>query len=120
LISPARYKYFQKKQAAVARGRVISPETKEQIAIEQKYAGYIRRQQEQIERFKKLEHKKLPPGLDYQKLHGLSNEAKVKLAKLRPLSVGQAGRIAGVSPADVAVLLVHLEVGRRSRPAVVE
>jgi tRNA uridine 5-carboxymethylaminomethyl modification enzyme len=116
LISKERFACFLKKKVAVESGEEISPEAVEQIAISNKYAGYITRQLQQIERFKKLENKKLPDDFDYQSLKGLSSEARLKLAKIRPVSIGQATRIAGVSPADISVLLIHLET--RSRKVV--
>lgn len=67
----------------------------------------------QVERFEKLEGKRLPPDIDYDKIHGLSSEARQKLNKQRPQSVGQASRISGVSPADISVLLIYLEQQRR-------
>jgi tRNA uridine 5-carboxymethylaminomethyl modification enzyme len=108
LVSKERYRAFLKKRAAVTAKKRISPEVSEQIDISEKYAGYIKRQLEQIARFKKMEDRRLPDDLDFEKLHGLSREAQQKLAKLRPVSVGQASRIAGVSPADISVLLIHL------------
>ncbi|MBQ1418202.1 MAG: tRNA uridine-5-carboxymethylaminomethyl(34) synthesis enzyme MnmG, partial [Firmicutes bacterium] len=79
-----------------------------------KYAGYIEKQLAQIERFKKLEDKVLPADLDYLNMDGLRIEARQKLDAQRPLSVGQASRISGVSPADIGVLLVTLEKMRRT------
>lgn len=79
------------------------------VEVEIKYEGYIAKQIQQIARFQKLEHKKIPQELDYENLHGLRIEAKQKLAQFRPLSIGQASRISGVSPADINVLLIHLE-----------
>jgi tRNA uridine 5-carboxymethylaminomethyl modification enzyme len=81
----------------------------EQVEISIKYEGYIKRQLIQVEQFKKLEKRRLPEGLDYSGIHGLSLEARQKLAKIKPDSVGQASRISGVSPADISVLLVYLE-----------
>ena len=81
----------------------------EQVEISLKYAGYIARQQRQVEEMRRLEHKALPPDLDYAALSGLRLEARQKLAAIRPLNLGQAGRISGVSPADVAALMIHLE-----------
>ena len=78
------------------------------VAIALKYEGYIRLEEERIRQFRKLERKRLPPDLDYQAIRGLRLEARQKLAKLRPVSIGQAGRISGVSPADLSVLLVYL------------
>ena len=81
----------------------------EQVNIEIKYEGYIRRQMQQVEHFKKLEKKKLPKDLDYEALSGLRLEARQKLNKIRPENIGQAGRISGVSPADISVLMIYLE-----------
>jgi tRNA uridine 5-carboxymethylaminomethyl modification enzyme len=83
----------------------------EQVEIEVKYQGFIERERESIERFERLEEKKLPVDIDYRKLTALSAEAREKLNKLRPASVGQAARISGVSPADISVLLIHLRRG---------
>jgi tRNA uridine 5-carboxymethylaminomethyl modification enzyme len=80
----------------------------EQIEINIKYDGYISRQQKQVEQFKKLENKKIPEDLDYNQVHSLRIEAKQKLTKFRPVSIGQASRISGVSPADISVLMVYL------------
>ena len=79
----------------------------EQVEISIKYEGYIKRQLQQIEQFRKLEQKKLPEDFDYEKIAGLRLEARQKLNQVKPLSVGQAGRISGVNPADVSVLLVY-------------
>lgn len=86
-----------------------------QVEINLKYEGYIRRQLKQVEQFKKLEKKKLPLDLDYEQISSLRIEAKQKLKEYRPVSIGQASRIAGVSPADISVLLVHLEQYRRNQ-----
>lgn len=80
----------------------------EQIEIEVKYEGYIKRQQSQIEQMRRLESKKLPPALDYSRLSGLRLEAQEKLNKIKPGNIGQASRISGVSPADISVLLIWL------------
>jgi tRNA uridine 5-carboxymethylaminomethyl modification enzyme len=81
----------------------------EEIELQVKYAGYIKRQQEQVDRFKKLERTKLPEDMEYKGLPGLSNEVVEKLNRVRPLSLGQASRISGVTPAAVSVLQVHLK-----------
>ena len=86
----------------------------EQVNINIKYDGYIRRQLKQVEQFKKLETKRLPEDLDYEEISGLRIEAKQKLKEYRPVSIGQASRIAGVSPADISVLLVYMESYRRN------
>ena len=80
----------------------------EQVEIQVKYEGYIKLQKQQIVRFKKLEEKKLSPDIDYESIRGLSLEAGQKLNKIKPISVGQASRISGVSPADISVLLIYL------------
>ena len=86
----------------------LHPEVCEQVNINIKYDGYITRQIKQVEEFKRLEKKKLSPELDYEQISGLRIEAKQKLNKLKPISIGQASRIQGVSPADISVLLVYL------------
>ena len=90
-------------------------DVREQININIKYDGYIRRQLKQVEGFKKLENKKLPKDTDYDAISGLRIEAKQKLNAYRPISIGQASRIAGVSPADISVLLVYMESYRRGK-----
>jgi len=81
---------------------------KEQAEIEIKYRGYIEKQIRQISKFEKLERKRLPDGIDYEALDGLRIEARQKLSQIRPISLGQAARISGVSPADISVLMIHL------------
>ena len=81
----------------------------EQVNINIKYEGYIKRQLKQVEQFKKLENKKIPETIRYEEIHGLRIEAQQKLNLYRPISVGQASRISGVSPADVSVLLIYME-----------
>lgn len=80
-----------------------------QVEIEAKYAGYIEKQRVEVARFRRLEDHRIPPDLDYQALVGLRTEAQEKLARVRPATVGQATRLAGVNPADISVLLVHLK-----------
>ena len=93
----------------------LSAHQKTMMEVQIKYEGYIIKQQQQIEKFKKLEHKKLPSDLDYFSIEGLRIEACQKLDALRPVSVGQASRISGVSPADINVLLIWLEKMRRQK-----
>lgn len=93
---------------------VLSYHTVSQLEVMIKYSGYIDKQMKQIEKFRKLEEKRLPENLDYLNLEGLRIEARQKLDAIRPVSVGQASRISGVSPADINVLLIHLEKMRRS------
>ena len=81
----------------------------EQVKINIKYEGYIKRQLKQVEQFKKLENKKIPETICYEEIHGLRIEAQQKLNLFRPISVGQASRISGVSPADISVLLIYME-----------
>ena len=87
----------------------LAPEVIEQVEIEIKYHGYIERQLKQVEAFKKLEKKYIPEDIDYDKVKSLRLEARQKLKKFRPVSIGQASRISGVSPADISVLLVYLK-----------
>jgi tRNA uridine 5-carboxymethylaminomethyl modification enzyme len=84
-----------------------------QLEVRIKYQGYIVKQLQQIEKFKKLENRKLSADFDYHLVEGLRIEARQKLDQLKPVSVGQASRISGVSPADINVLLIHLEKQRR-------
>ena len=81
----------------------------EEVQIQLKYAGYLARQEKQVEVFRKEESRLLPPDIDYMSIAGLRVEAREKLQQIRPVSIGQAGRISGVSPADIAVLLIWLE-----------
>ena len=90
----------------------LDKQVREQCQITVKYEGYIRKQTEQVAGFKKLEHKKLPSGIDYERIRGLRIEARQKLQAIRPLNIGQASRISGVSPADISVLLIYLQTGK--------
>jgi len=87
----------------------LSEDVAEQVNIQVKYDGYIKRQLRQVEQFKKLESKKIPEDICYQEVYSLKEEARQKLETIRPHSIGQAARIAGVTPADISVLLIHLE-----------
>ncbi len=87
----------------------------EQVEIQLKYQGYIKRQLAQVEQFKKLEKKKIPREIDYREINGLRIEARQKLTDIRPESLGQASRITGVSPADIAVLIIYLEQYHRGK-----
>lgn len=86
----------------------ISKEIMEQIDIELKYDGYIKRQRSQVEHFKKLEKKRIPADIDYNNVHNLRKEARQKLSEIHPENIGQASRISGVSPADISVLMIYL------------
>ncbi len=92
---------------------VLPPDVTEQVEIDVKYDGYIRRQLKQVEQFKKLEQKRIPEELDYDSIPSLRLEAVQKLKLCKPISIGQASRISGVSPADISVLLVYLEQKHR-------
>ena len=94
-------------------GRDEDPEVREQVAIGVKYAGYISRQQDQIDRVRRFDEKALPEDLDYYAIKGLSRESQDKLTRIRPRTLGQASRVGGVTPSDVSLLLVHLEARRR-------
>ncbi|WP_269410774.1 tRNA uridine-5-carboxymethylaminomethyl(34) synthesis enzyme MnmG [Lentibacillus daqui] len=90
---------------------------KEQVEIQIMYEGYIKKANEQVERMLKMEDKKIPDNLDYDDINGIATEARQKLKKVRPLSVGQASRISGVNPSDVSILLVYIEQGKIARVA---
>jgi len=91
-----------------ARGQGVTAEAAEQVVLESKYAGYIARQAAQVERFQRLESKAIPAHFDFAAVPQLRAEAREKLSRIRPTSLGQAGRISGISPADLAVLLIYL------------
>ena len=91
----------------------LAPQVAEQAEIFAKYEGYITKQRQEVERFMKLENKRLPDDIDYRAIKELSSEAAEKLYKVRPANIGQASRISGVSPADISVLMIALELKRR-------
>ncbi|ADO78224.1 tRNA uridine-5-carboxymethylaminomethyl(34) synthesis enzyme MnmG [Halanaerobium praevalens] len=93
----------------------IKKDVQEQVEIQVKYKGYMARQEAQVEQFRKMEEKKIPRSLDYNKLENLRLEAREKLAKIKPLSIGQASRISGVSPADISALMIYLEQYNRNK-----
>ena len=110
LISKKRFDCFLKKKEAVNnKNGSLSLEVGEQIEIQDKYRGYIERQLKQIEKFKSIESLRIPEGMDFMSLNGFSREAQHKLSRIRPVSLGQASRIAGISPADISVLMIHLK-----------
>ncbi|EPR11898.1 tRNA uridine-5-carboxymethylaminomethyl(34) synthesis enzyme MnmG [Ruminiclostridium papyrosolvens] len=88
---------------------------REQVEVAVKYEGYIKRQMQQVEQYKKLEGRKIPQNIDYNQIQGLRLEARQKLSQIRPDSIGQASRITGVSPADISVLLIYLEQVNRKK-----
>ena len=88
----------------------LAPAEKEEVEIQIKYEGYIKMEEEQVKKFKKLENKKLSEDIEYSSINGLSLEARQKLDKIKPTSIGQASRISGVSPADINVLLIYLQI----------
>ena len=90
----------------------LGEQVKEEVEIQVKYEGYIKLQEEQVEKFKKLEKKLIPEDLNYDDVKGICLEARQKLNKHKPHSIGQASRISGVSPADISVLLVYLQAKR--------
>ena len=94
--------------------RTLSPEEIKGVEIEIKYEGFIKRQLSEIGRLNKIERINIPPGIDYENIHGLSSEAKEKLSSLKPLNLGQASRISGVTPAAISILMVYLEKTRRN------
>lgn len=94
---------------------ILTKQEKQEVEIQIKYEGYIKMQEEQVEKFKKLEEKSLNENINYEELKGLRLEARQKLNKLKPTSVGQASRISGISPADISVLLIYLEQRKRQK-----
>ena len=105
--------------AEIDEGRPELPaDTAEQVDINIKYEGYLKRQQQQVAQFKKLESKRLAEDFDYSTVKSLRQEAVQKLNLYKPASIGQASRISGVSPADISVLLVHLEQLRHGKGTV--
>lgn len=101
----------------IEKNDALTDEVKEQVEIQVKYEGYIKKAKEQVERMLKMEDKKVPEDIDYDAIPGLATEAREKLKKIRPLSVGQASRISGVNPADISILLVYIEQGNIARTA---
>lgn len=95
----------------------LPEDVQEQVNIQIKYDGYLKRQERQVEQFKKMEQKKIPKDIDYDAVYSLRTEARQKLNAIRPVSIGQASRISGVSPADISVLLVYLETCNRGANA---
>lgn len=108
LLKRPEINYFDLARIDKNRPAVLYAEA-EEAEIQIKYEGYINRQMKQTEQFKKLEEKKIPEDIDYEKISGLRIEARQKLKKFKPLSLGQAGRISGVSPADLSVLMIYLK-----------
>ncbi|MFB0527072.1 MAG: tRNA uridine-5-carboxymethylaminomethyl(34) synthesis enzyme MnmG [bacterium] len=102
-VSYADLKFFDKRSGEVPL------EVSEQVEIKIKYEGYIKHQEQEIEKFKKMENRKIPAEIDYQEIVGLSNEVREKLSKIRPDSLGRASRISGVTPAAIAILMVHMK-----------
>ena len=104
------------KQVAPSQ-RTLGKETEQQVEIQTKYQGYIRQQMETAEKLSRLEDKKIPPDFDYRVLPGISREILMKLEEVRPLNLGQAGRIQGMTPAALSILMVSVERLRRQRSA---
>jgi tRNA uridine 5-carboxymethylaminomethyl modification enzyme len=93
----------------------LTREEREEVNIEIKYEGYINLEKEQIENFKKLEQKEIPNDIDYSNVKGIRIEARQKLIKYKPTSIGQASRISGISPADISVLLIYLQMKKEKQ-----
>jgi len=98
-------------------GLVLERRAREQVEIEAKYAGYSQKHLAQVERFGRLESKGIPDTFDFRALPHLRTEAKEKLSRVRPRSLGQAGRVSGITPADLATLLMYLEAGAPAKSA---
>jgi len=95
----------------------LPPEVIEQVTIEAKYAGYIEKQRREVERVKRLEERPIPDDFDYEATVGLRNEAREKLKRFRPATVGQASRLSGVNPTDISILLVYLARATQNKVA---
>ena len=115
LLKRTELTYKDLKEIDEERDLMLPKDVIKEVEIELKYEGYIKMQEAQVERFKKLEAKELKEDIDYEKINGLSLEARQKLNKHKPHSVGQASRISGVSPADISVLLIYLEQEKRQQ-----
>ena len=112
LLKRTEIRYEDLKEIDVDRQELL-PQEKEEVEIQVKYEGYIKIEEEQVEKFKKMENKKLSEGIKYSEIRGLSLEARQKLNKIKPVSIGQASRISGVSPADINVLLIYLNSNKK-------
>ena len=112
LIKRPELDYFKLEEADPERPE-LPFDVKEEVNIKIKYEGYIRQQMNQVEQFKKMENKLLPPDIDYNEIKNLRIEAMQKLNNIRPSSIGQASRITGVSPADITVLLIYMEQNKK-------
>ncbi|NIK12785.1 tRNA uridine-5-carboxymethylaminomethyl(34) synthesis enzyme MnmG [Alkalibacillus almallahensis] len=99
------------------RDHELPVEVEEQVEIQVKYEGYIKKSNQQVDKMRKMENKKIPENLDYDDVDNLATEARERLKRVRPLSVGQASRVSGVNPADVSILLVYLEQGKHAKVA---
>ncbi|MET3683830.1 tRNA uridine 5-carboxymethylaminomethyl modification enzyme [Alkalibacillus flavidus] len=95
----------------------LPADVEEQVEIQVKYEGYIKKSNQQVDKMRKMENKKIPEDIDYDDVDNLATEARERLKRVRPLSVGQASRVSGVNPADVSILLVYLEQGRHAKAA---
>jgi tRNA uridine 5-carboxymethylaminomethyl modification enzyme len=109
--------HYDSIDSVIESNESLSTDVKEQVEIQIKYEGYIKKANEQVERMKKMEDKKIPEDIDYDAISGLATEARQKLKLVQPLSVGQASRISGVNPADISILLVYIEHGRIAKLA---
>ncbi|MCI1348298.1 MAG: tRNA uridine-5-carboxymethylaminomethyl(34) synthesis enzyme MnmG, partial [Pediococcus pentosaceus] len=89
----------------------------EQVEIETKYAGYIKKAQDRVDRLKRMEEKAIPDRIDYEAINGLATEGRQKLEKIRPTTIAQASRISGVTPADIAILSVYIQQGKIAKIA---
>ncbi|MBU6080057.1 MULTISPECIES: tRNA uridine-5-carboxymethylaminomethyl(34) synthesis enzyme MnmG [Allobacillus] len=99
----------------VPRETNLPAEVEEQVEIQVKYEGYIKKSNQQVEKMRKMDNKYIPEHIDYDDISGIASEAREKLKQVRPLSVGQASRISGVNPSDISILLVYIEQGVRSK-----
>ena len=115
LIKRSELSYEKLEEIDEDRPKDLDFQVKQEVGIQIKYDGYIKIEEQEVERFKKLEEKLLPKDIDYEEIKGLRIEARQKLNKVKPESIGQASRISGVSPADISVLLIYLETLNRGK-----
>ena len=109
------YEFLKRPEVTYSLLEQIGKGAGEEVDDDAKYEGYIDKQLKQIDQFKKLENRKLPEDINYSSIEGLRLEARQKLDAIKPVSIGQASRISGVSPADISVLLIYLEQMRKTR-----
>jgi tRNA uridine 5-carboxymethylaminomethyl modification enzyme len=103
---------YQELMQFIAFNENLTEKEIEQVEIQIKYEGYIKKAMEKVEKLKRMEAKRIPERIDYESINGLATEAKQKLQKIQPQTIAQASRISGVNPADISILMVYVEQGK--------